>query len=82
MMCEEGCAATVKDILENQPGVQDVRVNFDAKTATVAVDEDELAGEDRVHFGERAPELGHGGGAVFLDWIDPGQSQLHGRRWA
>ena len=39
MMCEEGCASAVEDILEQQPGVKDVLVDFEAKTATVAVDE-------------------------------------------
>jgi Cu+-exporting ATPase len=39
MMCEEGCAFTVKDILSKQPGAKDVRVDFAAKTATVAVDQ-------------------------------------------
>ena len=39
MMCEEGCAEAVEDILTRQSGVRDVRVDFDAKTATVAVDE-------------------------------------------
>lgn len=39
MMCEEGCAATVKGILSKQPGAKDVVVDFDAKLATVAVEE-------------------------------------------
>jgi copper chaperone CopZ len=39
MMCEDGCAWTVKDILSKQPGAKDVRVDFEAKTATVAIDE-------------------------------------------
>jgi mercuric ion binding protein len=39
MMCEDGCAWTVKDILSNQPGATDVRVDFEAKTATVAIEE-------------------------------------------
>jgi copper chaperone CopZ len=39
MMCEDGCAQAVKDILTRQPGAKDVRVDFEAKTATVAVDE-------------------------------------------
>jgi copper chaperone CopZ len=40
MMCEEGCAVTVKNILSEQPGTKDVRVDFVAKTATVAIDEE------------------------------------------
>jgi copper chaperone CopZ len=39
MMCEEGCAAAVREILAEQPGVKDVLVDFDAKLATVAIDE-------------------------------------------
>lgn len=39
MMCEDGCAWTVKDILSKQPGAKEVRVDFEAKTATVAIDE-------------------------------------------
>jgi copper chaperone CopZ len=39
MMCAEGCGAKVKEILSEQPGVKDVLVEFDTKTATVAVDE-------------------------------------------
>ncbi|HEY3395425.1 MAG TPA: heavy-metal-associated domain-containing protein [Lacipirellulaceae bacterium] len=39
MMCEEGCAVAVRDILREQPGAKDVRVDFDAKTATVAIEE-------------------------------------------
>jgi copper chaperone CopZ len=38
MMCKEGCAATVNDILSRQPGVKEVHVNFDAKKATVAIE--------------------------------------------
>jgi copper chaperone CopZ len=39
MMCMEGCGTKVKEILSEQPGAKDVLVDFDAKTATVAVDE-------------------------------------------
>jgi copper chaperone CopZ len=39
MMCEEGCAAAVKEILSKQRGAKDVRVDFEAKTATVAIEE-------------------------------------------
>jgi periplasmic mercuric ion binding protein len=39
MMCEDGCAWTVNDILSKQPGAKDVRVDFEAKTATVAIEE-------------------------------------------
>jgi copper chaperone CopZ len=40
MMCPEGCGAKVKEILSGQPGAKEVLVNFDAKTATVALDKD------------------------------------------
>jgi copper chaperone CopZ len=40
MMCPEGCGAKVKEILSGQPGAKEVLVNFDEKTATVAVDKD------------------------------------------
>lgn len=39
MMCEEGCAAAVKGILSKQPGATNVVVDFDAKLATVAVED-------------------------------------------
>jgi copper chaperone CopZ len=38
MMCEDGCAWTVNDILSKQPGAKDVHVDFEAKTATVAIE--------------------------------------------
>jgi copper chaperone CopZ len=39
MMCEDGCAVAVKQILSKQSGVTGVLVDFDAKTATVAIEE-------------------------------------------
>jgi len=39
MMCEDGCVPAVKKILAQQPGAQDVAVDFEGKTATVAIDE-------------------------------------------
>jgi len=39
MMCPEGCGVAVKGILSKQPGAKDVFVDFDAKTATVAIEE-------------------------------------------
>lgn len=39
MMCPESCAVKVKEILSEQPGAKDVVVDFDSKTATVAVEE-------------------------------------------
>ena len=48
MMCEDGCAATVKDILSRQPGAKDVVVDFAAKTATVAIDERAFAADQAI----------------------------------
>lgn len=39
MMCPDGCGVAVKEILVKQPGVKDVLVDFDGKSATVAVEE-------------------------------------------
>src|SRR5436190_7428896 len=42
MMCPEGCGVKVKEILSKQPGAKDVLVDFDSKTATVAIDKDKF----------------------------------------
>jgi copper chaperone CopZ len=39
MMCPEGCGAKTKEILSELPGAKEVAINFDAKTATVAIEE-------------------------------------------
>ena len=39
MMCEEGCAAKVNEVLSKQPGVKSVDVDFANKSATVGVDD-------------------------------------------
>lgn len=39
MMCPEGCGAKTKEILAGLPGAKEVVINFDAKTATVAIEE-------------------------------------------
>ena len=39
MMCPEGCGVKVKEILSEQPGAKEVIVDFDAKTATVAIED-------------------------------------------
>lgn len=39
MMCAESCAVKTKEILSEQPGAKEVVVDFDSKTATVAIDE-------------------------------------------
>ncbi len=38
MHCEFGCAAKVKEVLASQEGVEDVKVDFEAKKAIVAID--------------------------------------------
>src|SRR5438874_13522725 len=38
MMCPQSCAVAVKKILSQQPGAKEVYVDFDAKTAIVAVE--------------------------------------------
>jgi copper chaperone CopZ len=39
MMCAESCAVKTKEILSEQPGAKEVVVDFDSKTATVAIEE-------------------------------------------
>ena len=39
MMCPEGCGEATREILAGQEGVKDVKVDFPAKIAIVAVDE-------------------------------------------
>jgi copper chaperone CopZ len=45
MMCEDGCAMAVKDILSKQLGAKEVLVDFDAKKAVVAIDKEEFDAE-------------------------------------
>jgi copper chaperone CopZ len=42
MMCPDSCAVKTKEILAGQAGAKDVRVDFEAKTATVVVNEGEF----------------------------------------
>jgi copper chaperone CopZ len=39
MSCPEGCGVKTKEILAKQPGAKEVVVDFDSKTATVAIEE-------------------------------------------
>jgi copper chaperone CopZ len=39
MMCPEGCGEKTKEILSEQPGAKEVVINFEAKTATVAIED-------------------------------------------
>ena len=48
MHCQYSCAAKVKEVLTAQTGVKDVKIDFDSKTAIVAVDEAEFDGEAAV----------------------------------
>src|SRR5262245_29798043 len=48
MMCPEGCGEKVKEILSKQPGVKEVRVEFETKTAIVAVDKDKFKSKDAI----------------------------------
>jgi copper chaperone CopZ len=48
MMCEDGCALTVRDILVRQPGAKDVKVDFEGKTALVAIDETKFDSDDAI----------------------------------
>jgi copper chaperone CopZ len=45
MMCPEGCGEKTKEILSEQPGAKEVLVDFEAKTATVAVEEEKFDSE-------------------------------------
>jgi copper chaperone CopZ len=42
MMCPDGCAVKVQEILSEQPGAEKVNVDFDARTAVVTVDDNGL----------------------------------------
>jgi copper chaperone CopZ len=42
MMCEESCAAKVRELLGEQAGVKEVVVDFPAKTAIVAIEEEKF----------------------------------------
>lgn len=48
MMCPEGCGAKTKEILAGLPGAKEVVINFDAKTATVAIEEDNFDAEGAI----------------------------------
>jgi len=45
MMCPEGCGEKTKAILSEQPGAKEVVINFEAKTATVAVEDGKFDAE-------------------------------------
>lgn len=39
MMCPDGCGVKTKEILSKVPGAKDVKIDFETKTAIVAVDD-------------------------------------------
>ncbi len=45
MFCEQSCVVKVKQILAEQTGVKEVKVDFETKVATVAIDETEFNAE-------------------------------------
>ncbi len=48
MMCPTSCVAKTKEILSQQPGAKEVRVDFDTKTATVAIDSGEFNSQQAI----------------------------------
>ena len=48
MMCQYSCVDAVKTALTEQPGVKEVRVDFETKQATVAIDQASFDGEAAV----------------------------------
>lgn len=48
MTCAMGCAKTIEDKLADMDGVQNAKVDFEAKTATVNFDLDKLKSDDLV----------------------------------
>ncbi len=54
MVCPEGCAKMIEKKLAETQGVQEVKVDYDAKTATVNFDLDKLSSEAIVKAVESA----------------------------
>ena len=48
MMCEASCAVKVREILSQQAGVKDVKVDFEHKLAVVAVDQDTFDADEAI----------------------------------
>ena len=46
IMCEESCTAATREILMAQPGVLEVDVRFETKTAAVVIDEGSFRVDD------------------------------------
>ena len=68
MMCPESCAVKVKEILSEQPGAKEVVVDFDSKTATVAIEEGQV----------RRPSGDRGSGRSWLRPLDAEVSRPRG----
>ncbi len=52
MTCAMGCAKTIEEKLSEMDGVQDAKVDFETKTATVNFDLDKLNSDDLVKAAE------------------------------
>jgi len=52
MTCSMGCAKTIEEKLTEMDGVQNAKVDFEAKTATVEFDLDKLKSDDLVKAAE------------------------------
>lgn len=52
MSCAIGCAKTIEEKIANMDGVQNAKVDFETKTATVNFDLDKLKSEDLVKAAE------------------------------
>jgi copper chaperone CopZ len=48
MMCPTSCVAKTKEILSQQPGAKEVRIDFDAKTAIVAIESGDFNAEQAI----------------------------------
>ena len=48
IMCEESCTVATREILMAQPGVREVDVRFETKTATVVINEELFRVDDAI----------------------------------
>lgn len=69
MMCAMSCAPKVREVLASQPGVKDVQVTYETKTAVVAVEEGVFDPEAAIHLLE--DEYGFAGTALKQDASPP-----------
>jgi copper chaperone CopZ len=73
MMCPDSCAVTTREILAAQPGAKDVLVDFEAKTATVAIEEGKFNTDDAL---AALADRGFVHSALKSDGAEAGQSSL------